>query len=310
MGIEVFYGPGQPPFDTWIKAAGTEFDTILVSRPEVAEDVIPAIRRHSHSRILYFGHDLHFRRMRQQADLTQDERLLRLAEVMREREDAIWRKADLSLYLSEEEAQIASVLQPDANIGSIVPYCFDRFAGPRSAPPGRDIIFVGGFGHPPNEDAALWFVNEILPRIRADVPEAHLSIIGSNPTERIRALARDGIVVRANVTDAELEAAYDCARVAVVPLRFGAGVKLKVVEALRAGVPLVTTAVGAQGLSELSHAVAVEDDPASFANAVIALLQDAPLWQLRNRQQVAFAQARFSREAMTASLLAALASAA
>jgi O-antigen biosynthesis protein len=229
-----------------------------------------------------------------------------LAEQMREREYAIWSQVDLSLYLSEEEARIASALRPDAKIGSVVPYCFDEFAAARAAPAGQEIVFVAGFGHPPNEDAAVWFATEILPLIRAEVPAAYLSIIGSNPTARVKHLSTDGIDVIANVTDAELQAAYDRARVAVVPLRCGAGVKLKVVEALRAGVPLVTTPVGAQGLPGLWQIVPVEDDAALFAAAVITLLRDDVEWNRRSRQQVDFARARFSRAAMTASLLAAL----
>jgi glycosyltransferase involved in cell wall biosynthesis len=305
VGIEVFHGPDQSPFETWIKAAGGEFDTILVSRPDVAEDVIPSIRRHSRAEIIYYGHDLHFRRMRQQAEVTHDDRLLRLAEHMRERERAIWRQVDRSLYLSEEEARIASALQPDAKIDAIVPYCFDRFADPRVAPACQHIIFVAGFGHPPNEDAACWFVNEILPLIRAEVPDADVSIIGSHPTEQVQALTGDGIALFANVSDADLEAAYEQARVAVVPLRCGAGVKLKVVEALRAGVPLVTTQVGAQGLPGLSQVVAVEETAASFAAAVVALLRDDVAWKKRSRQQVEFARTRFSRQVMTESLLGA-----
>ncbi len=86
---------------------------------------MPLIRRHSRARVIYYGHDLHFRRMRQQAEVTQDDRLLRAADNMREREYAIWRQADLSLYLSEEEAQIALALQPDCKIRSVLPYCFD-----------------------------------------------------------------------------------------------------------------------------------------------------------------------------------------
>jgi GT2 family glycosyltransferase len=306
MGVEVFHGPQQAPFNTWIRAFGGEFDTILVSRPEVAEDVIASIRRHSRARLIYYGHDLHFRRMALQAKVMQDDRLLRMSEHMREREYAIWRQADLSLYLSEEEAQIASALQPDAKIGSVVPYCFDRFPAIRAAPAGQEIIFVAGFGHPPNEDAAVWFAAEILPLIRARVPAAYLSIIGSNPTARVRKLSDETIKVFANVTDAELQAAYDRARVAVVPLRCGAGVKLKVVEALCAGVPLVTTPVGAQGLHGLSQVVTVEDDAELFAVAVIALLRDDIEWERRSRAQVDFARARFSRDAMKASLLAAM----
>lgn len=306
MGIEVVHGPGQVPFETWIRMEGSEFDTVLVSRPDVAEDVLPSLRRHCRGRIVYFGHDLHFRRLRLQAEVAQDERLLLQAERMRARECGIWRQADLSLYLSQEEAQIASALQPDARIGAIVPYCFDRFAAPREAPPIRDIIFVAGFGHPPNEDAALWFVHAVLTLVRAAVPDVRLSIIGSNPTERVRALAGEGIVCIADISDAELEAAYARARVAVVPLRCGAGVKLKVVEALRAGVPLVTTTVGAQGLPGLAEVAAVEDDAAAFAAAVVSLLRDDAAWQRSSRRQVEFAATRFSRKVMTASVLRAI----
>jgi GT2 family glycosyltransferase len=309
MGVEVFHGPMQSSFDTWIKAYGGELDVVVLSRPEVAEDVIASVRRHSGAKVIYYGHDLHFRRMRQQAELTHDEALLRLSGHMCQRENALWRQADLSLYLSEEEAQIASALQPAAKIGSIVPYCFDQFADARKVPPGQEIIFVAGFGHPPNEDAALWFAADILPLIRADVPDAHLSIIGSNPTDPVRALVGDGITMFADVTDTELDAAYARARIAVVPLRCGAGVKLKVVEALRSGAPLVTTPVGAQGIAGLFQLVAVHDDAVLFARAVVRLLRDDPTWEQRSFQQVEFARKHFSRGAMTKSVLEALTSA-
>ncbi|HEX4367906.1 MAG TPA: glycosyltransferase [Rhodopila sp.] len=305
MGVEVLQGPGQGPFEAWIKAEGAELDTVIVSRPDVAEDVIQPIRRHSQAKIIYYGHDLHFRRMRHQAEVVRDDWQSRLAEDMRLREYAIWRQADLSLYPSEEEAQIASALQPDAKIGSVVPYCFDTFAERRSAPPRHDIVFVAGFAHSPNEDAAQWFVSEILPLIQAAVPGVHLSIVGSNPTARVRSLASATVAIHANVSETELAAAYERARIAGVPLRCGAGVKLKVVEALRAGLPLVTTQVGAQGLPGLSQVVAVADDAEAFAAAAVALLQDDAVWEKCSAQQVKFAQARFSRETMTASLLAA-----
>ncbi len=306
MGVEVLHGPGQAPFETWIKAVGNQLDTVLVSRPDVAEDMMPAIRRHSSARIVYYGHDLHFQRMQRQAQLSGDERLLRAAHHMQDRERTIWRQADLSLYPSQDEADAATALQQDAAIEPIVPYFFDRFADLRHASPHQEIIFVAGFGHPPNEDAAIWFVSEILPLIRADVPATRLSIIGSNPTERVRALAGEAITVFANVAEAELSAAYGRARLAVVPLRCGAGVKLKTVEALRAGVPLVTTTVGAQGLAHLAAVAAVRDDPASFAAAAIALLSDPAAWDAQSGAQIAYARCHFSRDSMAASLLAAV----
>ena len=307
MGIEVFHGPAQPSFETWIKAAGRELDVVLVSRPEVAEDVVPAIRRHSRARLVYYGHDLHFRRMQGQSVTTGDERLRRLADQMRSRECAIWQQADLSLYPSEEEAAMARDLQPDADIGTTVPYCFDCFAGARDAPAGHEIIFVAGFDHSPNEDAAIWFANEIFPLIRVGVPDAIVSIVGSNPTTRVRALVSAGVTVFGDVSEADLAGAYDRARVAVVPLRCGAGVKLKVVEALRAGVPVVTTSVGAQGLPGLSAFVDVQEEAACFADAVVAALRNDTEWKRRSRDGVEYVQAHFSREAMMASLLGALA---
>jgi GT2 family glycosyltransferase len=104
MGVEVFFGPDQRHFDDWIKDTGDEIDTVLLSRPDVAEDLIRAVKHHSRARIVYFGHDLHFWRMRQQATVLQDEAMRRAADLMEQREYAIWRQADLSLYLSEEVA--------------------------------------------------------------------------------------------------------------------------------------------------------------------------------------------------------------
>jgi glycosyltransferase involved in cell wall biosynthesis len=268
--------------------------------------VLPAIRRHCSARVVYYGHDLHFERMRQQAEVTGDGRLLHAAAHMRERECAIWRQADLSLYPSEEEARVARGLAPEAAVGAIVPYGFSDFAAPRGVPKGQEIVFVAGFGHPPNVDAAVWFVEAILPLVRAAAPDALLSIVGSNPSARVRGLAGDGVRVFADVSDAELTAAYERARVAVVPLRCGAGVKLKVVEALRAGLPLVTTPVGVQGLPELSEVVTVAADAVSFARGVVTLLRDDGEWEKRSRAQVDYARLRFSREALAVSLLGAL----
>jgi GT2 family glycosyltransferase/glycosyltransferase involved in cell wall biosynthesis len=304
LGIEVFHGP--LPFAAWIKEAGHELDHVLLSRPDVAEDMLPLVRRHSAARVVYYGHDLHYRRMRQQADLMRDNRLRRASDVTLEREYKVWKQADLSLYPSEDEVSAARALLPDAAFAAVVPYAFDRFADRRNAPAGTEIIFVGGFGHPPNEDAALWFVIEILPAIRALVPDAHLSVIGSDPTDKVRGLAGDGVAVFADVSDAELAAAYARARVAVVPLRCGAGVKLKVAEALREGVPLVTTPVGAQGLPGLKDIAAVEDGAAAFAGAVVRLLHDDLAWIGASRAQVGFARDHFSRGAMTRTLLSAL----
>jgi GT2 family glycosyltransferase len=306
VGVEVFHGPHQPAFPDWLRAIGGDIDIALVSRPEVAEAVLPALRRQSRARIIYYGHDLHYRRMRMQAEIGNDDLQRRAAAIMQDRERAIWRQADLSLYLSDEEAELARKLEPAAAIDTVIPYWFPTFNQQASAPQGTEILFVAGFGHPPNQDAAIWFVTEILPSIRAVVPDATLSIIGSRPTKAVLCLAGPSVSIQANLPDCDLEAAYARARVAVVPLRCGAGVKLKTVEALRNGLPLVTTPVGAQGLPDLETIARVTDDATEFAAAVALLLRDDGVWLACSAAQVAYAQARFSREAMAKALLRAI----
>ena len=110
--------------------------------------------------------------------------------------------------------------------------------------------------------------------------------------------------MRANVSEAELRELYRTARVAVVPLRYGAGVKLKVVEALREGLPLVTTSIGAQGLPGLEHVASICDEPQAFADAVCTLLTDGIAWAERSLAQVDYAAARYSEAAFRDSLMA------
>jgi glycosyltransferase involved in cell wall biosynthesis len=121
----------------------------------------------------------------------------------------------------------------------------------------------------------------------------------------VRLLAGDRVHVTGFVSDADLANRYAQARVAVVPLRFGAGVKSKVIEALQRGLPLITTQTGAQGLEGLAEVAAVADTAAAIAGEVLRLLRDDDRWHRASRDGAEFARARFSRDAMRDSLLGA-----
>ncbi len=124
----------------------------------------------------------------------------------------------------------------------------------------HDLMFVAGFAHPPNADAATWFVHEVLPHIRERHPQIHLDLVGSNPSAEVMALAGEGVTVTGFVTDEELAARYGRARVVVAPLALmAAGVKGKVIEAMRFGVPCVTTSAGIQGLAQTDDFLAAAD---------------------------------------------------
>jgi len=218
-------------------------------------------------------------------------------------ERGIWRRADVVLYPSQDEADQVRALEPTVEARAISAYSYEFFRDDARPETRRDVIFVAGFAHPPNVDAAEWLVREVMPEVWHHAPGVRLSLVGANPTDRVKALAGDRVEVTGFVSDAELQRRYLAARVAVVPLRFGAGVKSKVVEALQQGLPLVTTRVGAQGLEGLEAISAVANEPSAIARAVILLLDDDDAWLAASAAGAAFAQARFSRASMQSALL-------
>jgi GT2 family glycosyltransferase len=305
LGVEVHRGSVRL-FGGWIKVNGPAVNHVLLSRPDVAARYLPLLRRRSRARVAVYGHDLHHDRMRQRALLERDPSLARAAQRMLRRERRVWRGADIVLYPSQAEVDQVVALQPGVVARAVQPYGFADFVPPRRPARRQVLLLVAGFAHPPNEDAACWLARDIMPLVRLQAPLARLVIVGSAPTARVRALADLGVTVVANVGDAELREWYAMARVAVVPLRHGAGVKRKVVEALREGLPLVTTPVGAQGLPSLSAVAAVCGTAETIAAALVALLEDDLLWADRSTAGIAYARAHFSEATLRTSLCRAM----
>ncbi len=306
LGVETAYEPWVRSFDQWISERKEDIDLVFVSRPSVAQICMESVRRIiPNAPIIFYGHDLHCARMRIEARVTNSVSLVRKADAMEAAERQIWRNADLVLYPSQDEVDEVRRMEPDVDAAVLPPFCFDQFRSLRSAPVSTAILFVGGFAHSPNVDAAIWFATEILPIVRRDAPLVRLWIVGTNPAPAVRSLASDTIEVTGYVTDYDLARRYGEARVAVVPLRIGAGVKLKVVEALHEGLPLVTTPIGAQGLPGLGGAAVVVEEPEVFAREILTLLRDDEAWEQQARRQLDYAQAHFSREASTAVINAA-----
>jgi glycosyltransferase involved in cell wall biosynthesis len=139
--------------------------------------------------------------------------------------------------------------------------------------PGATVAFVATMGWAPNVDAAVWLAREIWPGVLARVPEAQLLLVGKDPTPAVRALAGAGVHVTGTVADV---APYlSQARVVVAPLRAGGGTRLKIMEALDVGRPVVATSLGCEGMEDLvGRGVIVADTARAFAEAVSGLLVD------------------------------------
>ncbi|WP_255682820.1 glycosyltransferase [Dyella sp. 2HG41-7] len=305
MGVEVIYGVGwMDGFERFLREYGSELDSVLLSRPHVAIKFIDAIKLHApQARVVYYGHDLHFMRLRQQYEVSADPKQKAQADQAESLEAMLWARSDVVLYPSQEEIDTVTRLAPNVASRAVQAYCFDDFGAPDTPLASRnDLLFVAGFGHPPNEDAAAWLVESIFPLVRQSHPSVRLYLVGSNPTERVRSLESDHVIVTGYVEDKVLQDFYKHCRVAVVPLRFGAGIKSKVVEALQRGVPLVTTSVGAQGLHGIQEVARIVDDESSIAQSIVELLRNDEEWQRLSLNSAQYAKARFSRESMRRSL--------
>jgi GT2 family glycosyltransferase len=306
-GVEVMYGnKWRDGFRNYLEQNGAEYDAVLLSRPHVSEKYITDVRDLTRARVVYYGHDLHFRRLELEVKVRGPEAQQAAAEAERQ-ERAVWRKADVVLYPSQVEADAVVSLEPGVDARAITPYAFDGLRAPRGVAGRHGLIFVAGFAHTPNVDAAQWLIAEIMPRVWNVYPQLRLSLVGSNPTAEVLALADDRIEVTGYVDDAELSRRYGEARVAVVPLRFGAGIKRKVVEALQQGVPLVTTQVGAQGLVNVDVVCDVVDAASQIAARILALLTNDESWSRRAHAGIEYVGRRFGRGAMARELLEAVA---
>lgn len=194
---------------------------------------------------------------------------------LRAREADACRQADLTIAVSEDDRRRLEEIAPGIRASSIPTGVDTNYFSPNgyTERPNR-LVFSGSMDWHPNEDAILYFADAILPRIRAEVPDVSLTVVGRNPTARLRDVAaRAGIDVTGTVDD--VRPSMGEAAVYVVPLRAGGGTRLKIFEALAMAKPVVSTTVGAEGLALESgrHFVAA-DAPGDFADAVVRLLRD------------------------------------
>jgi glycosyltransferase involved in cell wall biosynthesis len=159
----------------------------------------------------------------------------------------------------------------------------------------RNLLFVGGYGHPPNEDAVHWFHDKILPLIVEKHPGVQVHLVGGGAGRATEALASEVTTLHGRIDDEALQQAYKMADIAVVPLRFGAGVKGKVVEAMANGLPVVTTDIGAEGIESNGCPLVIGNTPQEIAARINALLADSSARNSLAEQGQKFVLKNFSR---------------
>ena len=296
MGIEVLYGPEyKNHIEAWLQENAHCFDYVFLNRPHIAPKYIDILRKHSNARIIYYGHDLTFLRLQRESEITGDAALLEETKDWQELELSIMKKADMSYYPSYVEVDTIHQLDPTINVKAIPAYLFDdvKWNG-YDMNARKDIMFIGGFIHRPNVDAVKWMAEELLPELLKLLPDIKIHVLGSHAGPEIYAFGSKNLIIEGTVSDEELENFYRYSRLSLVPLRYGAGIKGKVVEALRYGTPVVTTSIGAEGLSDADGIMVIENDAKGLAHRIAEIYHDAQALTKMSRAGVEYIAEHFS----------------
>ncbi len=295
QGFECAYAPYDHNLREHLQRRGAQYDVIVIFRGDTAYKHIDALREFApQAPIIFNNMDIHYLRMQRQADLENSEDLRAAAVVMKQRELHVVNASDCTVTPSEEELRILSAEAPRACV-KLFPYLFETVGTEAPFSERADVLFLGGYRHAPNADAVKYFVQEILPRLRGTIPKVRFWIAGANPTDEVLKLACSDVIVTGRVDD--LGPLFDRCRVFAAPLRYGAGLKGKVVTSMAHGLPCVLTSIAAEGMSlEGGRQVLVEDDPARFADAIRKLYTDQALWERLQREALTFARRAYSLE--------------
>ncbi len=176
----------------------------------------------------------------------------------------------------------------------------DFFKPPPAAEPQADLVFCGSMDWLPNLDGAQFFIEKIYPHIRAKLPGCKIAFVGRRPSPWLKRIGtrHPNLIVTGTIPD--VRPWLWGAHVSIVPLRIGGGTRLKIFEAMAAQIPVVSTAIGAEGLPVVNgRHLLIEDDPRSFANACIALLKDSARCRELASEAWTLVASRFSWEAVT-----------
>jgi glycosyltransferase involved in cell wall biosynthesis len=295
MGVECAYYPYESSLEQFLRRYGRHLDVVQVFRVGVAEEALELLRRYApQAPVIFHNVDMHYLRMERQAAVENDPAMLEAAKDMKARELSLIEAVDCTIVLSEIEQDILKVETPDAEV-VVFPYMTPVMGTDVGFAERRDVLFVGGYRHPPNVDSAIFLAKEIWPRVRAQLPDARLLLVGAHAPPAVKALAAEDIVMAGHVDD--LRPCFDGSRVFAAAIRYGAGIKGKVATAMSYGVPVVATSIAAEGMYLVDgRDVRIADDPDQIARAIVEVYTDPAQWSRFSTNGLKFVEVNNSCE--------------
>jgi GT2 family glycosyltransferase/glycosyltransferase involved in cell wall biosynthesis len=287
-GIEVLHHPYVESLEEHLEIFGSRYDLILVCRADILEYSLPIIENHCPGMpVVFHTADLHFLRLEREANLTKDWAIEKKAEEYRRLEPWLMEQTDLTLVHGSYEKELLVSMGVDSKKIVVVPLILEVPSATPSFDEREGIVFVGGFNHTPNVDAVKYMCNEIMPLLLERGPEIVLSVVGSNITQEILDLEAENVRVLGYVDS--VDEVFGSSKISIAPLRFGAGLKGKVAKSLACGTPVVSSAIGVEGMildPEKEYALANTTE--EFVDKIISLYGSSSIWRefsIRGKEQ-------------------------
>lgn len=304
-GIEVVYGA---ELGEWLSSRRYLFDVVMISRPRPLLDIVRASQ--PQARLIYDMEAVHVRRHQRMLAVVPPDETATVARAVAELlpiEVGLIAAADVVWCVSEDDRSFARSIAP-ATPAQLVAHGVDAPASVPAFDERRGLLFFGAFWNPgsPNEDAVRYLVRQVMPLVWVEEPSIRLTIVGADPTPDVLRLAGPRVEVVGYVADPGVALAR--ARVHVAPIRIGAGIKLRLIDSMAAGLPFVTTTVGAEGLPlESLRSTLVADTPFEMARRALALYRNRDSWTRVQQRMRDIAHTHYSAAALRRQLADAMA---
>jgi GT2 family glycosyltransferase/SAM-dependent methyltransferase/glycosyltransferase involved in cell wall biosynthesis len=296
VGVEVLYSPYSTSVEHHLREFGDRYDLVFMFRPIVVERNIIEVRKFcKKAKVLFHTVDLHYLRMQREAELQNDKTKMKHALEMMEREILAIRSVDSTIVHSTAERELLRSELHTEKI-TVFPLIMNVPGTNIQFSDRRDIVFVGGYQHTPNIDAVQYFVSEIMPLLRKQLPGIRFNIVGSKPPPEIIKLASEDVIVRGFIED--LPNLLDQMRISVAPLRYGAGIKGKIGTAMAVGLPVIATPLAVEGMCLTDgENIIVADGVEAFVSSIVKLYESESLWNNLSQKGLIFADQAWGAEA-------------
>lgn len=307
IGVECLYAPFVIDFAAYVRDHSSKYDILYVNRYSLAEHVIENLPKVNRPKVIFNLADLHFLREMRESLCGTPGYTMEGAEATRAAELAVVRASDLTLSYSEVElAVLQSHSVPPSKLAR-VPWVVEAMqSGVRSFEGTKDVLFLGGFQHPPNAQGVAFFVREVGPLLRRRLPEIHFHIVGSAPTADVLALESEWVTVHGYVDD--ISEMFNRTRIFVAPLLSGAGIKGKVLEGLSRGAVMVLSPLAAEGVGVTDGTnCRIAAGAESWATSVSDLYRNRDEWLRLSAGATSLAAGKYNFESATEQMREALA---